>query len=193
MPNTVPLTLENIFGLYIITHAIKKYSITMPDLSNIYALTLAMANYNPTDSTYTSLPEDARKNAYKGYLLGQNPTDGLLSINSNKKVWSDVGNYFKAQYDLNLFDTKIAPNYCVKVDSPKVIPNATQIDCRNASSSSTDIVGSSGGLFSGMGGLTEGNTGYASSACSSSSCCCTCVAVIIVLFVMFGMKKKGRR
>jgi hypothetical protein len=116
----------------------------------MFALT-SLGSPEPNDSTYNGLPQGDRKIAYKSYLLGLKPSDSLLKINPNPKVWSDIGHMYKTLYDLNLPDktTNYVPNtFCIKIDSPAVISYASQYDCRSNSSASPTIVATSGLGFS---------------------------------------------
>ena len=115
--------------LSIIIYTIKMYNISIPDLLNIIFLILEASNYIPNDVTWINMTDGQEKELYKYYLLGLNPTDNLLSVNSNKKIWSDIGYIFNVLY-VNIIHISF-PNFCVNIDSPNVLPNADLIDCRN--------------------------------------------------------------
>lgn len=111
---------------------------------------------------YDNISNKDQKSMYKGYLLGQNPPNNLLGIDSNKSVWSDISYIYKVFYDNkfnkdNKFDKdkpSFPDTFCIKVDSPSVIPAANKIDCRSIKTTASPIITASGFNFSNFGSNT---------------------------------------
>ena len=129
IPNDHLYESTSMMMLYIITYTIKMYDISIPNILNLVFLLYESSNYIPNDIIWENMPDGEEKDIYKYYLLGLNPTNNLLSINLNRKIWSDIGNIFNVIY--THLTNKSFPNYCVNIDSPSDLPNANLIDCRN--------------------------------------------------------------
>lgn len=177
--------------IYYISLAIVNYNIQIPDNFNYVHFISNISKFTaPTDDpTYNSLPNNNRKTTYKGYLMGQNPPNSLLTINSDSKVWSDIGYIFKAGYDLNIPESStnyVSPSYCIKIDSPTVLSNVSQYDCRSNVKASPIIPKTSLSLLS-----LDTNTYGIIAVVVCIICClmCTCGCMLIIMMSSKSKKK----
>lgn len=141
---------------YFISLATVNYNIKMPLYINYISYAQALGNWSaPNDSIYKSIPEknsdntiNEQRNLYKGYLMGLNPPNNLLTKNSDKTVWSDIGYIMKALYDLNKNNNNnnLLSTYCIKVESPSVISYVSSYDCRSVTTNASPIIKASNSL-----------------------------------------------
>jgi len=144
---------------YFITLGVVNYNIKIPFLYNYSSFIQALGNWpDPNDSIYKNIPEknsdnsiNDQKNLYKGYLMGLNPPNNLLTVNSDKTVWSDLGYIMKSVYDLKLTNNNnnlllSTLSYCIKVESPSVISYVSSYDCRSVTTNASPIIKASNSL-----------------------------------------------
>jgi len=147
-------------NLFIISSAVVNYNITIPNSLDYMEVQKSLSDdkYIPNDVTYNNLPDKSpEKWWYRGYLFCQNPPNNLLGINSNKSVWTDIGYMYKVSYDNKFGIIPISPNtFCVKVDSPSVIPTLNDYDCRSIKSTASPIITASGFNFGNNTGMMVG-------------------------------------
>lgn len=190
--NSDAASLNDYSFIYLVVRSIIYYGISIPQLKDFIMLAFSTVNSpEPNNSTYNSLSKGDRKNSYKGYLLGQNPTAELLKANPDRKVWSDIGYIYKTIYDLNLPDnaTIVAPNtFCIKIDSPDVISYASQYDCRSNSSASPVITKS---LFS-IDSIDSNSYGTIAIVVGVV-CCLMCMSGCALMIMMSNKSGKSRK
>jgi hypothetical protein len=180
--------------IYYVSVAIVNYNITIPDVNNYnYFMGNASAFPEPTnDNTYNSLPKGNRKAYYKFYLMGQNPPSVLFTVNPDAKVWKDIGYIFKAIYDQNVPDEGLAPvppSYCIKIDSPTIITDVSEYDCRAKPNASPTITKSLSSFLSlDLDASSYGMIGVVVSVICCLLCTCGCV-----LMIMIASKSKRRK
>lgn len=176
---------------YLISSAVVNYGISIPDNLNYVSFTMNISRWpDPNDNTFNSLSGD-RKNTYKAYLMGQDPPNSLLTGNSDKKVWSDIGYVFKTIYDLNLPDKSanyVPDTYCSNINSPKIITSVEKLDCRSNPNASPIIKRTqfnASSLFAGNGNLIGIGIGI-------FICLCFCTSSVVGLLMM-SKKSKGTK
>ena len=149
-----------ILYLFVITSAVVNYNITIPNCLDYIAVQISLSdsNYVPNDITYNNLPDKSGdKWNYRGYLFCQNPPNNLLSINSNKSAWTDIGYMYKVLYDNKIGINNIGPNtFCVKVDSPSVIPALNDSDCRSIKTTASPTITASSVNYGSNSGMMVG-------------------------------------
>jgi len=163
--------LISMFYFYQILYASINYNITIPTATNF---NLIQGEFpDPADSTLASLSGEPRK-MYKLYLLGQNPPDSLLKIDSNKKTWSDIGYIFKSQYDTykQIPEGEGVPS---DVCFTNTLPNPVDSDCKKSHYDCRSCPGRSATITPGLNGLLtmlEGSTTTIIIIVVIVLCCC---------------------
>ena len=182
--------------IYYILFAILNYGIAIPNcFYYVYFVMSAKDFIAPTnDSTYNSLPEGNRKANYKYYLMSQNPSPVLLRINSDRKVWTEIGYIFKVIHDLNIPDSTanyVPPSYCIKVDSPTIISYVSQYDCRSNATASPVITKSLSSLFS-IDSIDSNSYGVIAIGVGVV-CCLMCMSGCALMAMMSNKSRKSKK
>jgi hypothetical protein len=110
--------------LYQLLYAIIKNNIRIPSIINY----MIIGNYTPTDDgVYSTLSNENDIMWYKNYLIGKNPPQELLNIDSNKNTWNELSLIYKTYYDFNYnsFQNPIpfCYNYTTIINNPTFDPN----------------------------------------------------------------------
>lgn len=188
-----------ILQYYLMICSIIKYNTGIPLMDNFMGILeyAKSPKFKSSDTVYNSISTSDLsgtnlKSYYAMYLTGLNPPDELLTINSNKSQWNDIGYIFYTVYNYNVAAKKIDPksdptnilvpgngiipdNICIQTDSPTVIPSISAFDCRNVKNGSSYI-------------SHESNQTSQSCGSSSSSSSSLSFMLCIGLLVMSGIQ-----
>jgi hypothetical protein len=166
--------------------AISVYKSKIPLNNRYYSFQTVFNSWTPPsdNSTYNNLPSvGPSKDNYGKYLLGLNPTAELLQVSSDRSVWSDIGYFYKIQYDFPSIS-----NVCDRIDSPNVISGLEAYDCRSLTNASPIIgrntpsgVGNSGVGVGNSGNGNKSSTPSSNSLVDNTTIIGICVAVLLLM------------